>query len=266
MKILLHIVGGQPSPLYIAARTVQADVNVFAYSADSKEKLPALKQLIGGTTSEIKIEPWSFSSVVHKMETFLSQYSNDEVILNFTGGTKITSFAAITVFRNHGFNAIYVNTQDNEVINFLYHEGSYREEHTAINIESKVHDLFALQGQKVKINNSDYPESFYTLAEEIMNRPEIYKLLSRKFVSKYISQNYNFEAQKKDMDFVIHTVSKSDIEILYRGGSTIVRLYSKDTVTFEVKDSGVDLLYYLGGFWFESLVIKKLASLNFLMK
>ncbi len=115
-KILVHLVSGQNAPNYIAARQINPDKNIYICSEDSREKQKVyLSNAIKGVSSSETVNAYNFEDIVKRSEKIINEYTDHEIILNFTGGTKIMSLASFITFYNKNFKCIYVDTENHEI-------------------------------------------------------------------------------------------------------------------------------------------------------
>ncbi len=117
MKILINILSEQAIPNYIAIKEVAPDM-VIALATDKYNKqVEMFKSITGVSHSPIDVKPYLMQETISLLEQHLKKIDDtDEVILNFTGGTKITAIASIFSIMNLDkapTKLLYVNTAKN---------------------------------------------------------------------------------------------------------------------------------------------------------
>jgi hypothetical protein len=128
LKILINIISGQTFPNFIATSIERPDVNVLLYTKESEVYLNnyvnALKHL--GISHDKKnnfsVDAFDIEKIETVCKDILSIYRSDELILNYTGGTKPMSIATFSVFRELGL-LLYVDSQSNKI--HYYKNGKY---------------------------------------------------------------------------------------------------------------------------------------------
>ncbi len=119
-RILFHIISGQTMPVFIADQIIGPDKNVYIVTKDSENLLPNVSNTIGGTYDVIYTSAFDFDDLYSKLEKYVSTLIplKNELVFNFTGGTKIQSLAFFEFANSHNYKSIYINGQNNEIIVF----------------------------------------------------------------------------------------------------------------------------------------------------
>ena len=99
MKHQISFLGGQLLPVYIGVKEYMPDKLHFIASEESKEGMKVLKDLFKELKfSEFICAPFDFYSIKKRIESIIEKVdSNDDVLINLTGGTKIMLLAAQSV-------------------------------------------------------------------------------------------------------------------------------------------------------------------------
>lgn len=141
MKIHITLVGGQTEPEYLGIIDEKPDKVVFVCSEQSKEEIDkitaCLEKYIYDT---FIIDPVNIIEIDKKITELYETYTDNEVSINLTSGTKIWSIIVYSVFSKHkNVKFLYID-QNNNVTNI-------------INKES--HKIHMDVGMKFKLNGNE---------------------------------------------------------------------------------------------------------------
>ncbi|GEM_PF-1874927 len=259
MKILFHILSGQSLQNYIAAKIVNPDLNFYLYTKESKNGLNVHIEVLGKNYKSEQIESWDYLSVYKRVKNITEQYSEDTLLLNFTGGNKVISQAAFNAFKDKNYDCIYINSQDNEFIYFDHHKpGIEKVSSQKIVLNVNIADFLSLNGQKIKYSDN----------RESTEKEKLREFLTKNYkdYSKYILQF----ARNWDAKFPNSNNSKYISDGKFKGSyikfeEECSQIYFVKNAKEELilKEEGTELLEYLTGKWFETACYLKLKSLNY---
>lgn len=250
MKILINLIGGQPAPVYIATRVVNPDKVLLVYSKDSEIQLSRIKNTLSFNYDTLEVSPYDLEDCYKKLMNKLIEYSEDEMIMNLTSGTKIMSFAAFKIFDESNLEMIYVDSQNHSLIT-INKDKSIKK--TSLNLVFGINDYFSIYGYEIKTENDRFPDN------------EAYRKLME-ICSKYYMQMKNvisdINRQIKD--------GKTLIEAKDNSGQCYIRYnYNKSKGIFSITQGrnvikmeldSMEMIDYITGFWFEDYIFSKIQN------
>lgn len=184
MKHHISLVGGQLLPILVGIKEFNPDVVHLVMSKEIKDKISPLKDCLSGISiHEIACSPYNFYEIIDTLrDKAASISSEDEVVVNVTGGTKIMLLACQIAFSEFHWKFIYIN-QDNSYLDFT--SGSLFPIKTSISIT----DLCAISGHELSNSKkvTDFPE------EDLNASIKILEFSTHPYYSaimKYIKVNY----------------------------------------------------------------------------
>lgn len=241
MKYLFHLVSGQTTPNYIAYKEINPDKNILISSEDTRTEVYILKKIFGNSVEEIRVKPFSMRDAKDKVESFIKSNisDGDEVILNFTGGTKLTSIALFDLFSRLNATRIYIDTQ-NERFTVFNRE---TEEQKSFSTKIPVDDFFILNNQLVVNRNEKETETQARIREYLMGTE------NKKLYSTILKDARNMDSIFKGQPGRICSYVK---------GVTHVKLGAQQELHFS--EQGESLLRYMFGGWFETACRLKLEK------
>lgn len=246
MKVHVCLVSDQPIPNLTTVLQFKPDIVILLKTRDMKEKAGFLEEVLKKkkfTVHSETIEAYDINNVIRVSEGLINKYSDQEISLNITGGTKITALGAYQVFYTSNKPIFYVDTKDNKILK-LFPE----KEELAIPIEVSVSiaDYLAVYGFQIN--------SYVEDDEYIFKRKDLTNYLaSTVAVRPHIIPSINSELHKfndKSPMPISVKMPKDDkllqlITILPK-----VSLLEEDKITISDRSS----LMYLKGFWLEEYV------------
>jgi hypothetical protein len=135
------------------------------------------------TTDVVQIQDaYNFSEIQEQLYNCLALYENKNVILNLTGGTKIMTVAAQSIFEIAGKPMFYVKERDNSV---LILQGGKEKSHAPLDKKLKIQDYLLAYGYKTEL--SQYTRyNYHDFTFELINNIQKYEFAVSK-VNAYIS-------------------------------------------------------------------------------
>lgn len=184
------------------------------------------------------IDAYDVKTTIAASQKIISQNRNAELILNFTGGTKLMSIPAYEVFRQNNCKLIYCDSEHQRI---LWFENEIREEKYYVNI--KVEDYLNSYGYRKKENH-------------------IIKDIEYKEFIKFVYYNFNIfkefssclprdEAKIKSQKYFVY----KDFDITYSSSS--IELDYKNLNILKLRPNEFN---YLVGGWFEDYILFVLKS------
>jgi hypothetical protein len=162
----IALVGGQKLPIYLGALEQRPDVLYLLHSDDSKEGAELLQSCLPVPEVNLRsVDAYEWSDIQTTCDDILSSSQGDcEWALNTTGGTKIMSLAATSVFLKEGLPVFYIDQS-------YYLLGIGNGTKSKIESTLSVTDFFRLAGQSFSGGHfSDFSEAELDLARHILER------------------------------------------------------------------------------------------------
>lgn len=181
------------------------------------------------------VSAYDLNSVSNALSNILNLYTESELTLNITGGTKLMAIAAYELFRKHNMNIIYCDTFDENIIHFKNGKIIF-EKYT--NLKISVEDYLNAYGFKVdKSQNKTKP---------FENKELIY------FIKDHLNEFIEFSTGLRlvipdnENQFVR---SINDFEFERRNSKMFLSYKNR-----EIFQSDYTNFNYLVGFWLEDFV------------
>lgn len=246
MKILINLIGGQTIPNLIAQKYIQPDKIILLFSKGSIKQRDSFKSVFSNMTFEDKeIEPFNYNNIKAAAMDIIKNNSDDDLILNFTGGTKIMSVASYEVFKKENLLSIYVDSENSRI--YKYKNGNASEEDMNIKITSE--EYLKLNGHIYKIKDVNNPDesrqSYFEYLEKNFNE-DISKFLT-KINDKFEENKQAFYKNNNKTENGKNRYIWNDIE-----KRSCISINGQDFII-----SGKDSIKYITGLWFEDLVYYK---------
>lgn len=140
-KIHIALVGGQPAPVYNGIMYAKPDKVVFIYSDASRENVEAIEREIQFPSEKRKVDPVDFVDIEKKVKDCVDSFSNDEVTVNITSGTKSWSYFFTEYFGKSENAQVFYVDQNYVVWNFT--------KRTQTNLEFDIFTHFRLYGNEL---------------------------------------------------------------------------------------------------------------------
>lgn len=246
MKILINLIGGQTIPNLIAYKYVNPDLVILLYSEDSaRQKDYFIQTCNSSQAEEIQIPPYDYYEIKSILRNILKKYSKDELILNFTSGTKIMSIASFELFRENSFESIYIDSQNNKIYKYK-----------GIDVKSIELNIPLTLEEYLKINGHTFKLSEEKEVDE--TKKEYFEYLEvnyNKNIAEFLAKiNSSYETDKNKFYKEEYCLEEGNYKYFWNNekkSSTIVLNDQK----FEI--FGKDSIKYITGLWFEDLVYYK---------
>ena len=117
-KTLINILSNEILPNFIATMEVAPDCVIALASSEFEGQSEILENLTGTPHEVEPFKPFDFQADFNAVMKLIKEMpSDDDIIINFTGGTKVMSVSAvmgaIAVGRDRDFELIYVDSDEN---------------------------------------------------------------------------------------------------------------------------------------------------------
>lgn len=250
-KILINIISGQILPNYVATKHVNPNICILLYSKDSEILLNSFKDFFKDEIEfkEFKIDAWDYFKNYQIIKDIFNEYKNEEIISNFTGGTKIMSLALFNAAKEKNIKNIYINTQDNEIVEYTDDKKTL-----PIEIETNIKDIFKLNEQEVDIKDPKMDKDYEKLYNILINLYRIYE----KYINKF---RVNYKKIKSINPAENGPIKGTFIQV--KNKKSKIRLVLDEKVLFEKEENGENLIKFIIGSWFEYHCYEALKKLNY---
>lgn len=246
-KILIHLISGQTMPVYIDHEIIDPDIDACMFTESSRQQYKNIVNALENDIDEILVPPFDFNYIYSKTEIYVNEYldKDDEIIFNFTGGTKIQSLALFNYAMANKHKAIYINTQDQEYILF----SEFKEiERKKIEVTISPKTYLALGGFEFTSGSFEEYEK-NSIAKKFLQIMEKH----HKQLASIISNRKNRTKGRSKI-----TIEKKFVNI---------QLYSGDKLLFWHRETNISKKEYnllkklfSPGFWLEYLTYKKIKE------
>ena len=116
MKILVSLISGQTMPNYFGIKYYEPDKCIFLFTEESTQQMEWLKKAVGLPKETIKIDSYNYENIQEKCQKIIKDYGEEELILNYTCGTKIMSIASFEIFMLHRKKTFYVDSENQKIL------------------------------------------------------------------------------------------------------------------------------------------------------
>jgi hypothetical protein len=246
MKILVNLISGQTIPNLIAQKYIKPQKVILLFSKGSIKQRDSYKSVLNGIKfEEIEIEPFNYSNIYNEILNVLKNNIGNELILNFTCGTKVMSVASFQAFKNEKLLSIYVDSENGKI--FKYNNDSQSTED--INIKITSDEYLKLNGHIYQINSEQEHDDSKKVFYEYMETN--YNLSISEFLAGI---NEKYELNKKQF-YINNTKLESNNYYYSWNNESQTSIIKINNQTFSIK--GKDSIKYITGMWFEDLVYYK---------
>lgn len=153
MKVLVNLIGGQPTPNVIAFKEVSADKIINVYSSESEKQHKSICSTLGQSSSEdhMKADPFNYEMNLQLAADILESHSvGNELVLNFTGGTKIMSIAFVRTFIERGLRCIYIDSENHSMLEI----DAQKSLHKSLSSRLTISEYFRIHNQPFEENQT----------------------------------------------------------------------------------------------------------------
>jgi hypothetical protein len=239
-KILAHLISGQTMPVYIAHEIVKPQIDVCLLTNATRKEYENIADVLDETQiDEIEVAAFDYFDIYNKLQKYSEQYleEGDELILNFTGGTKIQSSAMFQFAMDSGYKAIYINGQNGEYI--LFYNGK-EIERKVFPVKITPKKYLALSGYELNIGSFDEVEKMPKVKEYLSVMKDYYRTFLPVIKGK--------KRKKKNYESIYSIQGKSiNIKLIHKGVT-----YYEISLTSVKKNALNNYRWYFNdGFWLE---------------
>ena len=164
-KILVNILSEQTIPNYIAIKEVDPDLVIAIASERYEHQIDTFTRATDVEHVSVSAEPYDLQGTIGKLTDALKEHgTGNELIINFTGGTKILSTATIlsvATLQNNSVELLYVATEKNCCELFEWENGAIASSKSiTINSLMDFNVFIQLAGESIKnigLSKNDHP-------------------------------------------------------------------------------------------------------------
>lgn len=259
-RIHVCLVSAQPIPNLIPLKmeALKPDKVVLLVSDDMKVQAERLKHVTkdwGITVEVYPISPFDLESARETCLNLLTELENEEVVLNFTGGTKVMALAAVDVFKAIEKPMLYVDTQNRKILYFA--PGL---QHIEFKSVIKVKPYLAAYGQEIVEDDTakTRTDNHRALIESLVNRINHFE--------KVIGTMNYYSARARDSKQFPHKEKIEKEKLSWPLFMELVKLFEDNGI---VSLQGEYICYgteddakLASGGWFEEYVFRTVSSLH----
>jgi len=219
MKVHITLVGGQPEPVYYGIQYAKPDKVLFVHSSDdkSKEYTDRISQMFVDVEIEKrKFDPVNIEDIKRKASFYASQYAEDDITINISGGTKPWAYFFSIIFGGNPRCQIFYIDQKNIVWNLTTGEKS------SVGYDMDV--AIGLYGNKIaqKTDFKQIPQADIEAVESIElireeNKKMFYALVanarSNAHLTEWINGKNCLTWDKKSKSFTFSVVSSNGLYV-----------------------------------------------------
>lgn len=115
--VLINLIGEQPVPNLLVIKHMQPADNILLYSDTTEKTAKRLERLVQ-VKKKIKTDPYDIDQILHETISLLE--SDNKLVFNITGGTKIMSAALFKIASEKKADFVYLQSEGNQSLLFTY--------------------------------------------------------------------------------------------------------------------------------------------------
>lgn len=251
------MISGQPTPNLLAIKEINPDRVLSIYTKQSKKVMIDLEKVLSADRilPSIEVDAYDYNSVYSKLDDFIKN-CKDEVIINFTGGTKLMSISAFFVGQKYNKKLVYIDSEDKMMLEYNDRNVFYKKLNSKISIQ----DYFKIHGiHFYKTGNVIYTEdefvSMKRFSEMILKNPKVLSdslALTRKILSTKRKAKDNW---LKENEVITSGMNSFEWK---NGKGTLIYNLDGQRIVYDFK--GINFLEYHNGKWFEEKIYEALKE------
>ena len=258
-RILINLHSKQTIPNYIAIKEINPDKVVALATTDYSEQTNVFEEITGIAHVLTSIDAYNLEYNFNAIQNIINQWDHgDEIVINYTGGTKIMSVSLVLkvlLSAQQALSFVYVNTYSNK-LEYLKLSTDKKLKSFSGNINTKVllETYILLKGEKIK-SVEDRPTSNiidrFNLTESLLLEKDLSKIFNKQGLF-FKRKGLNSGPKKSYM----HRLATCEISWT---PNRITALWGSNKLDFPHQDGGK----YFTGAWLEEYVFVKLAKTQF---
>ncbi|MGY4676972.1 Card1-like endonuclease domain-containing protein [Pasteurella sp. P03HT] len=257
------LISGQAAPnlLPILDTQFKPKKAVFIVSEMMKDKAQYLTKTFekkGIKVTQLKLEDeFDFSQMENQLIELVSQYENENIALNVTGGTKLMAISAQQVFSMSSKPIFYLDTDKNRIIFISKTDNNEIIPIQELNVKNELDLYFSAYGFKLITKNTTIKEKLSDRSEKFIRLYDDYKNdipLLNKYAS--LSERSGFKIELENQD----TKNKSFINLLLDLSDEGIIKYDEDIFKIDFKNRANR--EFLNGIWLEEYTYQTIKDLK----
>lgn len=258
MKILINLIGEQPSPNYFAIKIIDPEIILSVYTNLTQNVYSNLKTFFNNKKFvDVLVKGFDYEEINIGLLEKLNIYKDDgnDFFFNITGGNKLMSLIAYDLSKKFNSKAIYIDSQNQ--LYYTFENG--RTQNNDLNINLKILEYFNLHG-------------IFNLKQEYKEASKEEKIAKEKIISFFLKGN-NFRKTlnltrkiTKYLNNLKETINSTSFKIengtnyleWNRGKGVIHYTFKNQNIKLDIPSESV--LEYHNGKWFEDVYKNKLIE------
>jgi len=254
MKILINLLSEQTIPNLVAIKHFRADKVLALSTKEYKNQFSFFEEVSAVPHEMIEVEAYNLQKNLGVLGAILQKVKGDELIINYTGGTKIMAMSVmlkVLLSAEQAVSLAYINTQN--LLVELIHLGAdktLKAENQPIMVSISIDEYFKMKGEEIDTYDFEMTKQEserLVLSKQLMKSPQLATIFKK--------QHAFF---KNNRPLPSHRVSTSDKFDLFWDSKEIILRQGKHLFEYSHGDGGE----YFTGAWLEELVFSKLNKSN----
>src|SRR5574344_655303 len=182
-RINIALIGGQPAPIYYGTLATNPDKVVFIYSKESKhrqgDKIEKEIARLNIPIEQVSLDATDANEIKSMAIALAGKYSNDDIFVNITGGTKPWAYFFSMIFKPMDNASIVYIDQNNVLWNYKTMESI------------KCNDINMIVNFRLYGNELNHYTNFYDYDEEDKKTDEEIETFWCSLGNKYYHKTFN---------------------------------------------------------------------------
>ncbi|RLD44195.1 MAG: hypothetical protein DRI86_08100 [Bacteroidetes bacterium] len=250
MRILINLLSEQTIQNIVAIRHFEADKVIVLTTPEYIWQVDNFEKITGVPHEKIEVLAYSMQNNMQQLTSVIEQFSENDIVVNYTGGTKIMAMAVmlkVLLSVRKRVSLAYVNTRDLLIEEMIINEDKTLTAENHILTQSvSINEYFIMKGESIdsydfELNKSE--EERLLLSKQLMKN-NVYLSLFRKQQKFFI----------RGIPLVSHRVATSNKFDLFWDKDEILLRQGNKVYDYKHGDGG----QYFTGAWLEELIFDKL--------
>ncbi|OYT14504.1 MAG: hypothetical protein B7C24_17960 [Bacteroidetes bacterium 4572_77] len=250
MKILINLLSEQTIPNLVAIKHFKPSSVMALTTQEYKNQVKHFERVTQVSHQEVDVEAYDMPKNLSVLGDVLKNTQQDELIINYTGGTKIMAMAAmlkVLLSAEQNVQLAYINTKNLsvEIIN-VGADKSLKAENQKIRVSIPIEEYFRIKGEEIDTYDFEmtkHENERLVLSKQLMKSPQL---------SSIFKKQHTFF--KNNRPLPTHRISTGDKFDLFWDAKEIILRQGNRLFDYKHGDGG----HYFTGAWLEELVFNKL--------
>lgn len=251
-KILINILSEQKIQNLLAIHHFKPDTVLALSSIDYKNQVKIFEGVSQVKHHLLEIKAYNLAENLQILKQELTNWNEDQIVINYTGGTKIMALSAILnvlLSSSQQVELAYVNSRDLKVESIIVNrDKTLKSSKQSLKLQINIEEYFSIMGEQLDRMDD-------VLSKEEMERMNLSKKLmyDRMFAKIFKKQKSFFGKDKKPLKK--HSLILDNIDIYWDEKELRIKTPGR-LMKFNHGDGGD----YLTGAWLEELVFDKMKQ------